>query len=116
MTIDSEEEKNWLFSFIKDSSIFDVNREVLTSGVKVNDTWVWKKNEAPIKIKLNWSKGQPDNHDGKENCITLQKTGNKFEDISFNDYYCDYVNVPFICQEKDWVLPGFIKLGEYSEY
>ena len=51
-------------------------------GMKVKGKWIWTDNMQEINFPLIWHKGQPDNWEGIENCLSVTKrNGTRFNDI-----------------------------------
>ena len=62
----------------------DANISYSIGGLRVKGKWVWTDTMQEIKIPLLWHKGQPDNWNGTENCLSVVKRN----ETRFNDIFC----------------------------
>jgi len=62
-------------------------------------TWQWVATKEPITIQLQFNTGKPNNRNGADHCMALQRK-NK-ESFVFNDCPCSgNILVPFLCSRK----------------
>ena len=58
--------------------------------------WYWLSTGKPVSYNLNWAIGEPNNKQGKENCLALETQNGPFK---FNDIhaYGEHPNT-FVCE------------------
>uniref|UniRef100_A0A2C9M192 C-type lectin domain-containing protein n=1 Tax=Biomphalaria glabrata TaxID=6526 RepID=A0A2C9M192_BIOGL len=110
LEIDSQEEFNFVRTFIQKNSAFTC---VYTGGTDSLSENIWVHRFSLLKMKaLNWHNGEPNNHVKEEHCECFFKAYNYF----MNDCKCDFErhgNCGFICEipEFDQDIPSSISLG-----
>jgi len=99
-TEDELREFNALFT--QNSQLFDSKYYYNIGGIveTIADykTWHWVATAQPIKIQLPFGPGEPNNVDGLEHCLSLEKKNSNH--FVFNDIHCS-IRFPtfFICQQ-----------------
>lgn len=76
-------------------SISMVHIDGMTSNPGSSSDWYWTNLGVKIPYHLPWNPTQPDNADGIEACLTIQKFNGKY---ALNDYFCSTNATHFICQ------------------
>lgn len=103
VTIDSPDEASKFLQLCsKNADLFDETTHIgsLTTSSNSNTEWFWMEAERRVNFPLNWSIGQPNDVDGSQLCLALDKIQESFY---FNDVSCSGSNQThkFICQSFD---------------
>lgn len=62
------------------------------------NTFIWSSTGKSISYKLDWTPGNPNNFQGLELCLSLEKSGSAY--YGFNDIACSIKPFPFICEAR----------------
>ena len=95
-------ERYWLFSQGRD---YADNSPLWIGGNDINNegTWVWTDSDGSDGIAIEstggwdipWNTNQPDNAQGIEDCLEVNRFG-----INFNDYPCGQMLNGFLCEKR----------------
>ena len=66
-------------------------------GIKVGDSWVWREGYGHIYPGMQWYPGDPNNHEGRENCLGVGKKGY----VGYVDISCYDNPAAFICENVE---------------
>ncbi|XP_017770306.1 PREDICTED: C-type lectin 37Db-like [Nicrophorus vespilloides] len=96
LSIDSDEEFDKIHTFVKDKMEYKDGLMILTSGAaKEMRQFHWMNTGNPVRLSR-WHPGEPNNTSGREYCLHIWLTNNKF---LLNDTHCD-LEMYFICESK----------------
>jgi len=89
--------------FIKTNAHPYVIIDGMTLTPRSTTDWYWTRTGERIYFTLPWRVGEPNFADGVEYCMSLilQEQFN----IGFNDFRCQNIGDPFICQRIDYFIP-----------
>jgi hypothetical protein len=85
---DTDGEQEYLTETLKDPTglYWVAGNDIVDEG-----TWRWAPDDSPIHVNLTWNSGQPDNHEGSENCLMIAY-------YQLNDLRCTKKH-RFICEK-----------------
>jgi hypothetical protein len=102
VSIDSINESNHLLGLCDQNiSLFDIWTHIggITTVAGSKTEWYWVESGKKVNFNLKFDKGQPDNKNGIENCLSIGKAPGNFY---YNDIPCSGgAAFKFICQSKE---------------
>ena len=64
------------------------------TDVVTENKWFWAQSDTPLTYFSDWLKGEPNNYNSEEDCLTFN-----YDKRHWNDVPCTY-KYPFVCQKS----------------
>ena len=97
MRINSKAEEDHFFALVNRDSSIGNNVWIHVGGIQVGDGWAWREDYTQIYPGMKWYPGDPNNYDGKENCLGIGKKGT----TGYVDISCSNHAVSYFCEKVD---------------